>query len=76
MRVSQLLKVMDKTDFVSVFDNDKPITNNRLYQGEVRDIKKDNPINRYHIIKVFAYDDVVIMEVVEPKRKGATDENN
>ncbi len=70
MKVSQLLKVMDKTDFVSVFDNDKPITNNRLYQGEVRGIKKDNPINSYHIIKVFAFDDVVIMEAAEPKKKG------
>lgn len=70
MRVSQLLKVMDKTDFVSVFDSDKPISNNRLYQGEVRGIKKDNPINSYHIVKVFAYDDAVIMEAVMPKKKG------
>ena len=70
MKVSQLLKVMDKTDFVAVFDAEKPIGENRIYQGEVRGIKKDDTVNGYHVTKVFANDDTVIMEAAKPSKKG------
>ena len=73
MKVSQLLKVMDRTDFVSIFDAEKGIGNNRIYQGEVRGVKKDDAVNGYHITKVFAYDDVVIMEATEPRKKGGAE---
>ena len=70
MKVSQLLKVMDKTDWVSVFDAEKPISENLIYEGEVRCIKRDNAINGYHVTKVFAYDDIVIIEAAKPSKKG------
>jgi hypothetical protein len=73
MKVSQLLKVMDKTDLVAIYDANKGIGNNRIYDGEVRGIKRDDPINGYHIHKVFAYDDVVIMEAAEPRMKGGAE---
>lgn len=69
MRVSQLLKVMDKEDYVAIFDPNKGIGENRIYDGEVRGVKRDNPINSYHIVKVFAFDDSVIMEAAEPKKR-------
>ena len=70
MRVSQLLKVMDKTEFVAVFDAKKPIGENRIYQGEVRGIKKDDTVNGYHVTLVFANDDMVIVEAAKPSKKG------
>lgn len=70
MKVSQLLKVMDKTDWISVFDAEKSIEENLIYEGEVRGVKKDNTVNGYHITKVFAYDDILIMEAVKPSKKG------
>lgn len=73
MRVSQLLKVMDKTDLVSIFDAEKSIKENLIYEGEVRGVKKDNIVNGYHINKVFAYDDIVIMEAVKPSKKGGAE---
>lgn len=73
MRVSQLQKVMDRTDFVSIFDAEKGIGENRIYQGEVRGIKKDDAVNRYHITKVFAYDDVIIIEAVKPRKQGGAE---
>lgn len=69
MKVSQLLYRMDRTDYVSIFDGSKNIDENRLYQGEVRGIKKDNPVNGYLVVKLFAYEDVVIMEVELPRVK-------
>lgn len=73
MRVSQLLHAMDKEELIAIFDGEKNIGNNRIYEGEVRGIKKDNPINQYHINCVFAYDDVVIMEAISPKMKGGAE---
>lgn len=70
MKVSQLLKVIDKTDWVSIFDAEKSVVENLIYEGEVRGVKKDDTINGYHVSKVFAYDDIVIMEAVKPSKKG------
>lgn len=70
MKVSQLLKVMDKTDWVTIFDAKKSIKENLIYEGKVQGVKKDNTVNGYHVSKVFAYDDIVIMEAVKPSKKG------
>ena len=59
MRVSQLLHVMDKDDDIVVHDYDKPIDQSILYQGTVRGIYKDNPINRMHVLSVCAAEDVI-----------------
>ena len=71
MRVSQLLKLMDKTDFVGIFDAEKPIGKDRIYQGEVRGIKKDDPVNINRVVKVFAYDDSIIIQAAKSKTRGS-----
>ena len=40
MRVSQLLHAMDKEELIAIFDGEKGIGNNRIYEGEVRGIER------------------------------------
>lgn len=70
MRVSQLLKVMDRDDFVVVDDYDAPINKMTIYKGSVRGIKRDSPINKMHIVSVCANDDTILLLAVKPKEKG------
>ena len=58
MKVSQLLHAMDKDEEIIISEN--PLGDD-LYNGKVRDIKRDNPINNCHIDKVFAYDDTLVI---------------
>lgn len=74
MRVSQLLKAIDKDELVVISDYDAPIDKMTLYKGSVRGIKKDNPINRMHIASVCADDDTILMLVTKPKMKGGVEE--
>jgi hypothetical protein len=61
MRVSQLLKVMDKDDEIVIDDFGKPIDKMMIYNGAVRGIKRDDPINKMHIYSVNAYDYTIIV---------------
>ena len=63
MRVSQLLRVMDKDDEIVIDDVDLPIDKNTIYQGPVRGIKKDNPINKIHIEAICAANDTIFVLV-------------
>lgn len=73
MRVSQLLKVMDKDDAVVVDDYDAPIDRMTIYQGSVRGVKRDDPINKMHIMSVCANDDTILLLAVNPKEKGGAE---
>ena len=59
MKVSQLIHAMDKDDEIVIDDFDSRIENLTLYSGAVRGIKKDDPINKMHIICLSALDDVI-----------------
>ena len=61
MRVSQLIHAMDRDDVIIVNDGNKKINNMEVYRGEVRGIKKDNPINRYYVHHIFADDDTIVV---------------
>lgn len=61
MRVSQLLKVMDKDDEIVIDDFGKRIDEMRIYNGTVRGITRDDPINKMHIYSVAAYDHTIIV---------------
>ncbi len=71
MKISQLLHAMDREDNIIINDEEENIDKNRLYCGNVRGIYRDSPINKYHITKIFAYGDVIVVFAVEPKWKGA-----
>lgn len=54
MKLSQLLKVMEGCQAVEIDDLSKPVGFMTVYTGPVREIKKDNPINKAHISTVIA----------------------
>lgn len=70
MRVSQLIHAMDKDDYIIINDGNKRITNMCIYDGEVRGIKKDNPINRYYIHNIFADGDTIVVLAEDQRKKG------
>ena len=69
MRVSQLIHTMDRDDEIVIDDFDAPIDKNNLYKGTVRGIKKDNPINKMHVMSVCADNDVILVLAIEPRRR-------
>ena len=70
MRVSQLIHAMDRDDLIIVNDGNKRITNMCVYEGVVRGIKKDNPINRYYVHNIFADGDTIVVLAEEQRKKG------
>ena len=62
MRLSQLIHVMDRDDWIIVNEGGEGITNMEVYNGKVRGIKKDDPINRYRVHNIFAdVDNIVVL---------------
>ena len=70
MRVSQLIHCMDRNDEIIIDDFDKPIENMTLYKGVVKGIKKDDPINKMHVVSICADDDKVLVLSETAKWKG------
>lgn len=70
MRVSQLIHAMDKGDYIIINDGNKRIQNMLLYKGPVIGIKKDNPVNRYHVHSLFADDDTIVVLAEDQRKKG------
>ena len=71
MRVSQLIHAMDRDDEIVIDDFDAPIDKMNIYKGTVRGIKKDNPINRMHVMSVCADNDVILVLAIEQGKEGA-----
>lgn len=69
MRVSQLLNVMDKDEQICIEDGNKTVDDMELYCGPVRGIKKDNPINKMHVVAIVAINDLMCVAVQEPRVK-------
>ncbi len=69
MRVSQMLHVIDKDDPVVVDDYNKQIGQMTVYEGPARGIKRDDPINRMHILSIGAAGDVIAILAAEPREK-------
>lgn len=69
MRLSQLIHAMDRDDYIFVSDYDAPIDKSMLYDGIVRGIKKDNEINKMHVVNVTASDDTVCVLVNRRKEQ-------
>lgn len=69
MRVSQLLNVMDKDEQICIEDGNKTVDDMELYCGPVRGIKKDNPINKMHVVAIVAVNDLICVCVREPRVK-------
>lgn len=70
MKVSQLLRCMEKEENIIINDEEDDAC---LYRGCVKGIKRDDYLNKYHIKNVFAFDDEIVVFAVEPKRKGGAE---
>ena len=74
MKISQLTKVMDKDDEIIIDDGNKKIDRNRVYRGTVRGIKRDNPINKMHVVVIYPYDNKLLVLAEYPTEKGGAEE--
>ena len=70
MRVSQLIRAMDKNDDIVINDFAKPVDNMTIYEGAVRGIRKDNPINKMHVSCICASNDTICIVAENPREKG------
>lgn len=68
MKVSQLIHAMEKDDVIVIDHFDKPIDSMTLYEGPVRGIKRDDPINKMHSDSVCASDDKILLLVTNQKK--------
>ena len=59
MKVSQLLHTIDREDVVVISDKDARIDTMHLFAGKVRNVLRDDPINKMHVASIFADDDVI-----------------
>ena len=74
MELSQLTKLMDEDDEIIVGDLDAPIDEMELFSGKVKELRRDNPINKGRVTSVCAANDtmLVTIETVEncEKKEG------
>ena len=73
MKVSQLLYVMERDADVVIDDAEKPIDRNCIYQGAVRGIRKESPINRMHVVAIHSFDEVLWVLVETPKARKSNE---
>ncbi len=59
MRLSQLTRRIDRDDTIMVFEQNAPVDQNLLYEGRVRGIKRDDPINGAFVEGISAQDDCI-----------------
>jgi hypothetical protein len=65
MKVSQLTYVMGKSGRISVHSGEGAI----VFDGFVREMKKDNPVNKMYVTSVFAHGGIIYVRAVEPINK-------
>ncbi len=59
MKVSQLIHAMHRDDEIVIDDFYLPIDTMTVYIGAVRGIKKDNPVNKMHVMSIHAMNDKI-----------------
>ena len=70
MKISQVLHKMQRADQVHIFDSTVPIDKNTLYEGTVRGIKRDDPLNGRFVTGIWVCNDTLVLDVATPKRRG------
>ncbi len=69
MKVSQVLHKMQRDELVHIFDSTKPIDKNTLYEGEVRGVKRDDPVNGKFVTGIWACGYTLVLDIAPPKRR-------
>lgn len=70
MKVSQLAHAMDKDDVIVIDDYEAPIDKMTIYEGPVKGISRDNPINKMHIESVCAHGSRMLVLAVNPRERA------
>lgn len=76
MKVSQLLHTMDRDDVIVIDNGNKysRLNKMRVFEGTIRDIKRDSPINKMIVKYIFANKNVIYVMAEEPRKKGTKDD--
>lgn len=69
MKVSQLIHAMDRDEEIVIDDYDAPVDKMTIYEGTVRGIKKDNPVNQMHIESIAVCNDTIIVLAVKQRER-------
>ena len=69
MKLSQLLHKMERDARIIVEDTSLPIDRMRVYEGEVRGIKRDDALNGYYVENVLVDGNVLVVLAGKPNRK-------
>ena len=69
MKLSQLLHKMERDARIIVEDTSLPIDRMRVYEGEVRRIKRDAEINSFYVEHVLVVGNVLVVLAGKPNRK-------
>lgn len=63
MKLSQLLKVMDKDDDIIIYEYEKSIINKPIFRGNVKNIHKESPLNKGHIKYLLPCNNRILVEI-------------
>lgn len=74
MKISQLIRVMDKDEEIVIKDVNEPVNRNRVYQGTVEGIKRDGSIDRMHVVILFPEDNKLMVLAEKPTGKDGASE--
>lgn len=70
MKVSQLTHAMDKDDVIVIDDYEAPIDKMTIYEGPVKGIPREDPMNKMHVCGVCACNDKILVLAIKPKKMG------
>mgnify|MGYP003288210874 CR=1 FL=1 len=73
MRVSQLLRVMRDTDDIVISKQIGRLEYMELFRGLAGNIKRDNPINKMHVLLIDVCDDTLYVLADKQRKKGNTE---
>ena len=68
MKVSQITHAMERDAEVHIIDSLLPVDRMYLFTGPRKELYKDNELNHRHVRKLFACDDILVLDVVERKK--------
>ena len=74
MKISQLISVIDKDEEIVIEDANVPVDRNRVYQGTVEGIKRDETLNSMHVVVIFPEDNKLMVLAEKANRGKETSE--
>ncbi len=69
MRVSQVLHKMDRYETVRIIDSNRPIDEEVLFEGNVKDVHRDSPLLSLGVDKIMAIYDEMVIDVGRQEKK-------